>query len=309
MKSKRIIGTYTGSEKGPLLFVFGSIHGNEPSGTKAIELFLKMLEVEPITNVDFRFKGKVVGIRGNVRAGLRGLRYIKKDLNRQWTSENIARIAEMPDHSKEEEDFEVSEILQVVKAEIKQYKPDQIAVLDLHSTSAQGIFVIPAEDLASETAASKLQVPMVKGLLCNIQGTTLHYFITQNLGVPTLGICFEAGQHNDPLSVNRAIAVIVNLTSYLGCIDEKYVENQHNQILNNYSAGLPIVTELIYRHPITEADQFVMQPGFVNFQKITKGVYLADDKSGPIYADCDGFILMPLYQQQGVDGFFLVKES
>ncbi len=309
MKSRRIIGTYDGAEKGPLLFVFGSIHGNEPAGTKAIELFLKMVEVEPITNVDFKFKGKVVGVRGNVRAGLRGLRYLKKDLNRQWTSANINRIAATPDHSKDEEDFEVAEILHVVKADIKQYKPDQIVILDLHSTSAQGIFVIPAEDPESENAAAKLQVPVVKGLLRNIQGTTLHYFVSENLGIPTMGICFEAGQHLDPLSVNRSIAVIVNLVSYLGCIDEKFVENQHNQILRNYSAGLPVVTELIYRHPITEADQFVMQPGFVNFQKIEKGLHLANDKSGPIYSDCDGFILMPLYQKQGVDGFFLVKES
>ena len=152
MKSRRIIGTYDGAEKGPLLFVFGSIHGNEPAGTKAIELFLKMVEVEPITNVDFKFKGKVVGVRGNVRAGLRGLRYLKKDLNRQWTSANINRIAATLDHSKDEEDFEVAEILHVVKAEIKQYKPDQIVILDLHSTSAQGIFVIPAEDPESENA-------------------------------------------------------------------------------------------------------------------------------------------------------------
>ena len=85
---ERIIGRYDGREKGPLLVCLGSIHGNEPAGTKALELMFKMLEDEPITNPSFCFNGRLLGLRGNLRAIQAGKRYLQKDLNRQWTVEN-----------------------------------------------------------------------------------------------------------------------------------------------------------------------------------------------------------------------------
>lgn len=305
---KRIIGSYTGEEKGPLIILIGGMHGNEPAGIKAIDLFIKMLEVEPITNVDFKFKGKVVGIHGNLKAINSGMRYIDKDLNRQFTKENVIRVNKAHANELDAEDHELRDLIHEVRHEIKEYHPDQLIILDIHTTSAQGgIFIIPAENMQSEAIATKLEVPVVKGLLKGIFGTTLHYFITENMGVESLGISFEAGQHDDPKSVNRAIAVIVNLMRHLHCIKDTDVENQHNQILSNYSKDLPISTELVYRQSIDPQDDFMMLPGYQNFQKIRKGEQLAVDKNGPIYSPMDSFILMPLYQPQGVDGFFLVK--
>lgn len=60
-------------------------------------------------------------------------------------------------------------------------------------------------------------------------------------------------------------------------------------------------------HAIKKGDNFVMQPGYKNFQPVKKGEILATDKNGAISAQEDGLILMPLYQKQGNDGFFLVK--
>ena len=107
----RIIGTYEGEKKGPLLICFGSIHGNEPAGTNALELMFKMLEVEPITNPKFTFTGRLVGLRGNLRAIQAGIRFIKKDLNRQWTVENVVRIQRESTENLEAEDLEIKEIL------------------------------------------------------------------------------------------------------------------------------------------------------------------------------------------------------
>ena len=45
-----------------------------------------------------------------------------------------------------------------------------------------------------------------------------------------------------------------------------------------------------------------------NFDKIYKGELLAHDAHGEIRALCDGLILMPLYQKQGSDGFFVIKD-
>ena len=50
-----------------------------------------------------------------------------------------------------------------------------------------------------------------------------------------------------------------------------------------------------------------MKPGFKNFQAVTKGELLARYDDQDVKAEADGMILMPLYQAQGNDGFFIVK--
>ena len=78
-------------------------------------------------------------------------------------------------------------------------------------------------------------------------------------------------------------------------------------MLIEYSKKLPKLTELIEIHTIGPDDDFEMMPNYVNFQEIKKGEYLAKDRNGKILASVDGRILMPLYQKQGEDGFFLIK--
>ncbi|HEY0458172.1 MAG TPA: hypothetical protein VGC97_03405 [Pyrinomonadaceae bacterium] len=51
-----------------------------------------------------------------------------------------------------------------------------------------------------------------------------------------------------------------------------------------------------------------MEPGFDNFQPVKRGELLAQQKSGAVYANENGLILMPLYQKLGEDGFFLGRE-
>ena len=52
-----------------------------------------------------------------------------------------------------------------------------------------------------------------------------------------------------------------------------------------------------------------MLPGFEGFQKITAGQLLAYDDGVEVRAPMDGRILMPLYQQKGNEGFFIVDEG
>jgi succinylglutamate desuccinylase len=306
---KRIIGVHEGSDNDILCIVVGAMHGNEPAGVRALELIFKMLEVEPITNPNFQFRGRLMGIKGHLNAFQNGVRYVRRDLNRLWTPENIALVQSSDFDEKDQDLCELKEILNLVKREIKQQQPKQIVFLDLHTTSADGgIFTIPADTENDIQLATQLHAPVIKGLLKGLEGTSLQYFNTQNLGVPTTAICFEAGQHNDPLSVNRAIAAIINLLKAIGCIHAQDVENQHTKILKDYAKDLPELTELTYCHKIKPDDNFKMKAGFKNFEKINKGDILAEDRQGKIYAKQDGYMLMPLYQSKGEDGFFLVKD-
>ena len=309
MRPARLIGKYKGKEKGPLVIVLGSMHGNEPAGTKALERFFQMLEVEPLHNPAFEFKGCLLGLRGNTAAISRNLRFIEKDFNRIWTNETVAQVKATPIASLQNEYLELREMIDLIEAEIADYQPQHLVVLDLHTTTAfGGIFSIPGDDETSLDIAIELHAPVILGLLKGIQGTLLHYFTSQNMGIETAAIAFESGQHYEDLSVNRAIAAITNCLRTVGCIQAEHVENRHDQLLISYAQHLPKVSELLTVHHIKEGDQFQMAPGFSNFQKVYKGERLAQDRHGEILAPEEGLILMPLYQPQGDDGFFLVRE-
>ena len=306
---ERILGKYYGAERGPMLIVIGAMHGNEPAGVKAIDLMSKMLEVEPITNPAFVYKGMMLGIIGNLKAFQQGKRYMDRDLNRQWTPENIDEIRSTPISQLENEKREIKEILKLIEEEIDSYQPSKIIVLDLHTTSShKGIFSIPTEEADSLRIAIELHAPVVKGMLNGIKGTSLHFFNKENLGVDTTTVVFESGQHIEALSINRAIAAITNCMRTIGSIDPSVVENRHDHILQEYSKNLPKVTRLISRHGTLPQDGFKMEPNYTNFQYVAKDEVLAKDVDGDIRAIDDALILMPLYQEQGEDGFFLVKE-
>jgi succinylglutamate desuccinylase len=307
IKMKRLIGNYTGAEHGALIIAIGAMHGNEPSGVRALQTLFQMLEDEPLHNPTFSFKGKIIGLIGNVQAYERKVRFIEKDLNRQFLVEQIEDLKSRPPQYFE--DLERIELLQTIENEINTYKPKNIIVLDLHTTSADGgIFTIVAEDEESIAVASELHAPVVKGFVQGTGGTTIHYFKTENMGVPTFALSFEAGQHDDPLSEKRAIAWLVNALRATDCVQPEDVETKHEEILRGYSDKLPKVVQLFDSHKITDSDNFKMMPNYKNFQSIKKGEKLATDNKGDIKASEDCLILMPLYQAQGQDGFFLVKE-
>lgn len=310
MDRDRIIGSYEGVERGPLLICIGAMHGNEPAGVKALDLMFKMLEVEPITNEEFYYKGKIVGLIGNLQAYAQNRRFLKRDLNRQFRRENLKNLLNAERSDLEAEDLELVELIDEIKNQIELYKPEKLYILDLHTTSSKGgIFCITTNDDESIDIAKGLFAPVVMGFLKGIQGTTLHYFNEETMGLPTVAVTFESGQHEEPLSVNRAIAAITNCMKIIGSIRKQDVENRHNHLLIEYSKNLPKVAELIRRHDISTQDEFQMRPDFKNFQRLKKGDIIADDKNGPVTVQEDCLLLMPLYQAQGEEGFFLIKEA
>ncbi len=305
---ERVIGRYEGEEGGPLLVCLGGMHGNEWAGIEALEIVFQLLAQEPQINPHFRFKGRIVGLRGNLQAIAEKKRFINRDLNRMWTTEQIRRSRSKPYDQLEAEERELIGILDAVAQEAADYQPEKFVLLDLHTTTAQGgIFSIPTDDADSLRIAMELHAPVIKGLLRGVRGTTLHFFNRDLYAPETIAVCFESGQHDDPLSVNRAIAAITNCMRTIGCVQAEDVENRHDELLQEYSRNLPKVAELILSHAISPGDQFRMMPGFKNFQRVRKGQLLAQDRYGPIYAPADGCVLMPLYQEQGEDGFFLVR--
>ncbi len=307
---ERIIGRYDEGREGPLVICFGGMHGNEKAGVRAIDLMVKMLEVEHITNEKFVFKGRFLGVVGHLEASKLDMRYLAKDLNRQWLTEKITWLGKQDRGTLKEEDLEMYDLEVLITNEITTYKPKRTVILDLHTTSADGgiYTIVPDHPLAIQFALG-IKAPVVLGFLEGLKGTTLHYFTSDNFPGETTSICFEAGQHADPMSVNRAFAAITNCLRFVGCVEAEHIEDRHTRILEAYSQTLPKLTKLVFRYGIDPEEGFKMLPGFKNFQRITKGQVLANNKWGDIESPQDGYILMPLYQTQGEDGFFIVEDT
>lgn len=285
------------------------MHGNEPAGVLAIEEVFRMLDREPQHNPGFAFRGRIIGVRGNLQAIYSNKRFLEKDLNRQFTPENITRVKNTIPDKLEAEDRELREIVDLVNDEVANYNPKRLVVLDLHTTTADGgIFSIATDDEESIRLAKAMHAPVITGLLSGLRGTTLHYFCCDQFSCPTVSMTFEAGQHDDPKSAQRAVAAIINLLGAIGSVRPEDVENRHGQLLINYSKGLPAVARLITVHRLRADDDFEMLPGYRNFQYLKAGEVLAKDRHGVITAPRDCLILMPHYQPQGEDGFFLIEE-
>lgn len=310
---KRIIGQYEGKYRGALIFALAALHGNEGAGVEALKMLFQLLEAEPHRNPNFMFSGKIIGLLGNIKAYERKVRYLEEDLNRLFYVDNVLVIQQKKINKQflTPEEEEVYELLECIGAAIKAYQPEKIYFIDLHTTSADGgIFSIPYTDVQSLALAKELGAPVVKGLAQGVGGTSLHFFKSENFDwIPTTTVAFEAGQHDDPLSIRRAVAVLVHALRAAGNVRAKDVESHHETILQRYARKLPKVVELLYVHRIRSGDAFQMLPNFKNFQAVRKGQPLARDIHGWIVAPEDALILMPLYQKQGSDGFFLVKEN
>jgi succinylglutamate desuccinylase len=305
----RLIGQHQGSPDGPAIIAFGGLHGNETAGVRALEKVLQLLEDEPTHNPDFQYRGHFLAIRGNRHACAAGVRFLEKDLNRQWTMERIARVKAQPIQDLRAEDWELRELTGLIDHFVAEVKPSRLIILDIHTTTAYGgIFTIATEDPSSVELAKAIQAPVITGMLTGLQGTTLHYFNDDHFPCPTVAITFEAGQHHEPKAVDRSLAAIISVLRTVGAVGPEDLNHQQEDILAEYSQNLPKVAQLRGVHRIRPQDNFHMRAGFHNFQRIKSGTLLAHDRNGPIISPYDATLLMPLYQSQGEDGFFLIEE-
>ncbi len=302
----RIINRYEGSRPGPLLICIGGMHGNEPAGVLAIQEVFRLLDIETSCNEDFHYRGSFVGIRGNLQAIKNNQRFIERDLNRMLLKDEMTRITATPEEERTSEDLECIDLIRTIEEEKRKHLPSASLIIDLHTTTADGgIFTIAADDLMSSTLAKGLHAPVILGFSENLKGTTLSYFNKPEKD--SFCIVFEGGQHNDPESVFRTAAAIVNCMRTIGSVESRHVDHRHDGMLIRMSEGLPKVTRLIHHYKIAEGEEFVMNPGYKNFHPLRKGDVVAKNEHGPITAPMDGLILMPKYQELGDDGFFIVE--
>jgi succinylglutamate desuccinylase len=117
----------------------------------------------------------------------------------------------------------------------------------------------------------------------------------------------ECGQHEDPASAGRAEAAIWLVLAAAGLVPAARVPamSAKRALLDAARGALPREVRIAHRHAIRPGDAFAMEPGFRHFDRVAKGRLLAKDVRGAVVAPFDGWLLMPLYQKTGDDGFFV----
>ncbi|PZD77409.1 succinylglutamate desuccinylase/aspartoacylase family protein [Mesonia sp. K7] len=295
-KISRIIGEYSTGEKGPMLFVTAGIHGNEPSGVLALqEVFKQLHKTKPA------IKGTILGVAGNKEALHRNQRYIDEDLNRTWTEENLEK-ANIESH----EEQEMYEIIEVLEKYNKQGFKKRYFI-DCHTTSSDSLPYMSVQDVNDNNDfAHQFPTYIVKGFSDIITGDIDHYLSRTGM----TGFVFEAGQHTSKASAQNHEGMIWLALHKVCGLDLHTIETFPDcvEAFAEKNAPEQKTFEIEYRHGLTNNDAFKMQPGFQNFQEIKKGELLAMQNGEEVRSRWNARIFMPLYQAQGNDGFFVIKE-
>lgn len=300
---RRIIGRYGGGLEGPTVICIAGLHGNEPAGVLALDKVLGQLTRERPP-----FRGELIGVAGNLKALRERVRFIEEDLNRMWQPGVIRELIYRGDDSRARayEQRERSELIRVF-VECCSKRSSPVYFMDLHTTSAEGSpFITIADTLRNRRFTDNFPVPRILGIEEQLDSTLLNYI--NELGFISVG--FEAGQHDGPSSVENSGAAVWIMLLNAGCIERRDVPGIENHFttLRKAARGDCRIYEVRYRHDVSADQGFSMEPGFKNFQEIRRGQLLARDRESEIRSPESGKIFMPLYQKQGNDGFFIIRE-
>lgn len=291
MEVPRVLGDLTSGRPGPTVVALGGIHGNEADGVLAAERVAQHLASSGAS-----LRGRYLALAGNLGALRAGRRFLGCDLNRIWSHGPEAGEA-APEFD------ERDELLVVLQAAIDACEGD-LVLLDLHSSSAVGgPFLFLSDTLRNRRLAEAVSVPVILGVEETIRGSLLEWLQTR--GHACLAI--EGGRHGDPRTILHHEAAIFSVLVAAGILDVTDVPELEGmrRVLEDAAAPGVGVVEVVHRHPIDAGDRFEMVPGFDNFVPVRAGQLLARDRSGELRCPLDGLLLLPLYQGQGDDGFFV----
>lgn len=251
---------FKGQESGPMVSIFGSIHGNEPAGAYTISRLL----FELVTHQIQLKKGSLTLAIGNERALDLDQRFIQSDLNRQFKDSQTSFLnSEMKRANQLKEILENSDLF-----------------LDIHSTQAKTEpFIICEEHLIEEALSFGFEY-IVTGWeqFSSCSGDT-ETFVNRHGGK---GFTAECGQNHEYKTFQQAYDLIYRFLYFCDLIDtppEKEMKSKK-------------VFHLI-RHQLKTEDDFVFVKEFRNFDKLAINEVIGVSATAQYKAPSDSYIVMP----------------
>lgn len=299
----RVIGRVSGGAAGgPLCLLTAGIHGNEPAGVHALRRVFHEIATKKVP-----LHGRFVGLAANIGGLSRGVRYVHEDMNRMWSRARVDALRERDLRLDNAEEREQRALLVELDRELA-IPAERVTHLDLHSTSGDGppFTVIAGPADSSRGAANELNVPLLLGLQGVIAGTLIEWIGSFGNTV----VLLEGGQNERLATVDHHESAAWLMLVRSGVVRERDVPelSRHRERLVKAANDLPRELEIAYCHHLQPGEEFKMLPGYASFDAVEEGQLLA--RSGPdlereVRAPWTGTLLMPRYQGQGLDGFFL----
>ena len=298
-KVSRVLYSQTNKNKDVTLICISGMHGNEPAGYHGLQKV-----INAINNNEITIKGNFYALLGNISALKNSVRYHDLDLNRLWTRDNVETLKHAIELTQQEhkEQFALYNEIKTIQNTLS----GPFVFIDLHTTSSPTTpFITISDSLNNRNFATNFPLPIVLGIEEYLDGPLLTFI--NEFGHVSLG--FEAGQHEDAKSIEICEAFIWQVLDYCNCILMEDVVNYEyfKQALNQYELR-KVFFEIDYRYNLNTNNDFMMLNGFKNFDAIEKDQILALNHQQEIKAAIKGYIFMPLYQDIGNDGFFIIRK-
>ncbi len=293
----RIIGKIEGDKTKPTIVFFAGIHGNENSGIFALQEVFKTIK-------PFNVQGSIYGISGNLKALELNKRFIDEDLNRIWTHDKLDYIKNKNQLNIEEQ--EQAELFDNLKKIIIDHS-GPFYFIDLHTTSSKTLPFITINDaLINRKFSKQFPVPIVLGIEEYLNGPLLSYI--NELGYVSLG--FESGQHDEKNAISNHISFAYLALAFTKILRKEDIPNlsEHYKRIIKASENETQISEVVHLHKIQKNEEFKMLNGFESFQDIKKGTKLAISNNQEIISEHNATLFMPLYQEIGDDGFFIIRK-
>ncbi|QDV07752.1 aspartoacylase [Planctomycetes bacterium Poly30] len=298
---QRQIGIKDDGRPGPLVLITAGMHGNEPAGVRAVREVLESLRNTPTG-------GRIVALAGNLGAIRRGVRHQGQDLNRLWTAENLQPLGGRAPEDDTPDERELRALFSTIEAErdAARAKAQRVVLIDLHSTSADGgAFSVVPDSIPSRRLARDIGLPAILGLEERIEGPLLTWLVSQG----DTATVIEGGQHDAPRTQEVLRDGLWVALSHVGVLPEHDERVDRARVLMRASCDdVPEVLDLVYAHVIDGETGFQMDAGWSNFMPVQLGQGLAREHGQPVTAPIAGYMLMPLYQGLGTEGFFLCRK-
>ena len=293
---ERVFAELDSGRAGPLIIVIAALHGNEHVGFHALKRVLLNLKSQD-------FVGKLVGITGNLAAANRKQRYIEHDLNRFFLSNYLNES-----HPNVPEWHEARDLIDHVIAYCQGWPADQqVHLLDMHSMSGEGLpFTCFPHTERNEALAHQLPLPAIADLVQVLPGTLVDYFSDKL----DSAMVVECGQHEADVTMDIGEAALACFLKLTGCLQNPDVYSHAEAFLRGQTKHThEVFTRIKYRYHIDHQGEFVMQPGYQNFQSVALDEWLATDRDKRVSAPFAGRMILPCYQKQCADGFFIAVDE
>lgn len=293
---QRIFAEIDSGKPGPLIIVVAALHGNEHVGFHALRAVAEQLHPDD-------FVGKIVGVTGNLQAANHKQRYIEKDLNRFFVSDYLNE-----DHKNVPEWHEARGLIDAINEHALSWPADrEVHLLDMHSMSGEGTpFTCFPHTTCNERIAHLLPLPAIADIVEFLPGTLVDYFSDKL----TSTMVVEGGQHDAAITWQVGEAALFCFLYHTECLLNKSLfEGAEAFLKNHIGEAHAIFTRIKYRYHIEHQGHFDMQPGYQNLQPVAASQLLAKDQGDSVLAPFAGRVVLPCYQKQGDDGFFIAVDE